>query len=44
MCIRLMVTGRCLKENCKNAHVKTSALSQESRDAITTRLAGIYRE
>ena len=42
ICIRLLVTGKCLKENCKNAHVKPSTLSSTSKDAISTRLAGIY--
>jgi hypothetical protein len=43
MCIRLMVTGKCLKENCKNAHVKPASLGSANVSAISTRLAEIYR-
>jgi hypothetical protein len=43
MCLRLMVTGKCLKENCKNAHVKPTTLGPGTMDTISTRLAEIYR-
>jgi hypothetical protein len=43
MCIRLMVTGRCLKENCKHAHVKPAFLGAANVSAISTRLSEIYR-
>jgi hypothetical protein len=42
MCVRLMVTGRCTKENCKLSHVKPATLGQANVAAITTRLALIY--
>jgi hypothetical protein len=41
-CIRLMATGKCPKENCKNSHVKPTSLGQANLDKITTRLAEIY--
>jgi hypothetical protein len=41
MCVRLMATGKCPKENCKNSHAKPSSLGQDSIDKITTRLAEI---
>jgi hypothetical protein len=39
----LMVTGKCLKENCKHAHIKPAVLGQANIDAINIRLAEIYR-
>jgi hypothetical protein len=43
MCVRLMVTGKCNKENCRLSHVKPTALGRTTMDTITTRLAGIYQ-
>jgi hypothetical protein len=43
MCIHLMVTGRCLKENCKHVHVKPASLGAANVAAISARLAEIYR-
>jgi hypothetical protein len=43
VCVRLMVTGKCVKENCRNAHLKPASLGQANVDAITTRLAEIYQ-
>jgi hypothetical protein len=44
ICVRLMVSGKCPKENCIHAHVKPSTLSQSAIDSISTRLAEIYQQ
>jgi hypothetical protein len=43
VCIRLMVTGKCPKDSCKNSHVKPSTLGATHMDAMSTRLADIYQ-
>jgi hypothetical protein len=43
MCLRLMVTGKCIKETCKMSHVKPTSLGRASMDSISTRLAKIYQ-
>ena len=43
MCIRYQVTGKC-KSSCRLSHSKPSGLSKETKDEITVRLQGIYKE
>jgi hypothetical protein len=43
LCVRLMVTEKCPKQNCRNTHVKPTGLGTAKRDAISSRLTEIYR-
>jgi hypothetical protein len=43
LCVRLMVTEKCPKGDCRNTHVKPTGLETAKRDAISSRLTEIYR-
>jgi hypothetical protein len=44
VCVRLIVTGKCPKENCKHTHIQPSALDPTMKDSIATRLSEIYQQ